>query len=271
MRRIKLWIGVAMSCGVAFAQKPEAGNVFVLSDGGMTIHAGPAGRMAVATLGVLGPVVKGAPYTADVITEMTQVLADGTHINRQQSYTIYRDGEGRIRRDNGEESWISDPVASVSYVLNNRDQTARRMPVSQSISHDQIMTAKLKAEAAAGGLTFAKQPGMVLSITGGAATFAKHTEQAPKLESLGKQEMEGVQVEGTRTTMTIPEGEIGNDRPIQIVSERWESPELHVTVLSKHLDPMAGDRVEKLTAIRRGEPAQSLFEVPAGYQVQDAK
>ena len=42
-----------------------------------------------------------------------------------------------------------------------------------------------------------------------------------KRESLGKQTMEGVQVEGTRTTRTIAAGEIGNDRPIDIVSERW--------------------------------------------------
>ena len=93
-----------------------------------------------------------------------------------------------------------------------------------------------------------------------------------KSEALGKQEMEGVEVDGTRTTTVIPQGQIGNDRPIQMVHERWESAELHVTVLSKHTDPMMGDTVERLTNVRRGEPDPALFQVPAGsYRMESEK
>jgi len=208
--------------------------------------------------GLIGPTVKGAPYTAEGSSETQQTLGDGTHIRRQESYTIYRDGEGRIRRENGNQVWISDPVAGVSFVLDTRNQTARKMTLSQGISTAKIVadaqTAKLNKEAA-----FKK-----VYFTGGPLGNAKDATS----ESLGKQEMEGVEVAGTRTTISIAQGEIGNDRPLQIVNERWESPELHVTVLLKRTDPMAGDTTERLTNIRRGEPDPSLFQVPAGYTLR---
>jgi hypothetical protein len=77
--------------------------------------------------------------------------------------------------------------------------------------------------------------------------------------------IEGVQAEGTRTTLTIPAGAIGNDLPIQVVSERWYSPELQTVVMTKHSDPRMGDTTYRLTNINRNEPAPSLFQAPADY------
>src|SRR6185369_2211249 len=59
----------------------------------------------------------------------------------------------------------------------------------------------------------------------------------PKIEKLGKQMIEGVEAEGQRATVTIPAGEIGNEQPIQIISESWYSPELQMTVMTRHSDP----------------------------------
>jgi hypothetical protein len=81
--------------------------------------------------------------------------------------------------------------------------------------------------------------------------------------------MEGVQAEGTRTTVTIPAGQIGNERDINIVSERWYSQELHVLVMSRHSDPRVGETVYKLTGINRTEPLHSMFEVPSDYTVSE--
>ena len=68
-------------------------------------------------------------------------------------------------------------------------------------------------------------------------------------------------------TATIPIGQIGNDRPIEITDERWESPDLKVLVLSRHHDPQTGDVEYRLTNISRGEPPPDLFMVPADYTV----
>jgi len=89
--------------------------------------------------------------------------------------------------------------------------------------------------------------------------------QEPKSESLGKQAIDGIEAEGTRSTITIPAGEIGNEREIRIVNERWYSKELQSVIMSKHSDPRVGDNSYKLTNIKRGDPHPSLFEVPSDY------
>ena len=60
----------------------------------------------------------------------------------------------------------------------------------------------------------------------------------------------------------------GNEKPIEMVSERWYAPELQAVVLSTHRDPRVGQDTRRLTGITRGEPDKSLFEVPAGYTVR---
>jgi hypothetical protein len=190
--------------------------------------------------------VKGAPYSATAVTETVQVLADGTRITNKTTATIARDGEGRTRREqtlkiagpfvvNGDSPrlvFINDVVAGVQYVLETRKQTARKQ------------------------FSPRQPPGQPPS-----------KPASGKTEALGKQAIEGIQAEGVRTTVMIPTGQIGNDRPIEIVSERWESPELQVVVLSKHKDPRLGETTYRLTNISRSEPAKSLFEVPGDYTV----
>jgi TonB family protein len=90
-----------------------------------------------------------------------------------------------------------------------------------------------------------------------------------KTESLGKQSIEGVEAEGTRNTLEIPAGEVGNERPIEIVFERWYSPELQMVVMTRHADPRFGETTYRLTNINRSEPAHELFEVPADYTLQE--
>jgi hypothetical protein len=90
-------------------------------------------------------------------------------------------------------------------------------------------------------------------------------------ESLGKQTIEGVNAEGTREVSTIEAGAIGNDRPIQISTESWYSADLQMNVMTKHSDPRNGDESFRLTNINRAEPAAYLFQLPAGYQINERK
>ena len=82
--------------------------------------------------------------------------------------------------------------------------------------------------------------------------------------------IEGVQAQGTRTTTTIPAGDIGNDRPINIVDERWYSPDLQMTIMTKHSDPRSGETNFPLKNINRSSPPPTLFEVPSDYTVKPA-
>ncbi|MEO8436386.1 MAG: energy transducer TonB [Pyrinomonadaceae bacterium] len=242
-----------------------------------------------------GKLVKGAPYSAQAVTEMTQMLIDGNRIVNKSSASIYRDNEGRTRREQtlkaigpyatGGEApqtiFISDPVAGVHYVLDGRTHTARKMPAFRF---------EWKTPAPAqGGTRIPVQPqgpppdGIVKMRTEGTFTvtapphsadtglvmqYRTDSQKRGKPESLGKQLVEGVEAEGTRHTVTIQAGEIGNDRAIEIVDERWYSSELQTVIMTKHSDPRFGETVYRLTNISRGEQPRSLFEIPGDYTVK---
>jgi hypothetical protein len=233
-------------------------------------------------------IVKGAPYSAESTTETIQTLGDGNRIIRKNSATIYRDSEGRTRReqtlgtigqwtvagDPPKTIFINDPVARVNYMIDPKAQTARKTTIMQIPPGQSFV--RIPAPGAPGAPpaplppnTSTQERVRVFESTVPAPGVERLERQQPKVEQLGKQMMEGVEVEGTRTTVTIPAGKIGNERPIDIVSERWYSPELQVVVYSKRTDPMAGETTYKLTNINRGEPSRSLFEVPAGYTVKE--
>lgn len=195
--------------------------------------------------------VKGMPFSAEAIMESSQTFADGTRISRKAAALIYRDSEGRTRREQaldivgplgpaGEAVkmiFINDPVAGTHYVLDPQKRTARKMTLSSY----------------------------------GPPPPPPPLSEDVKMESLGKQTIEGVVAEGTRSTVTVAAGVVGNDRPFDIVSERWDAIELQTVVLSKHSDPRMGGHVYRLTNIKRDEPARSLFEIPADYKIEEGR
>lgn len=86
---------------------------------------------------------------------------------------------------------------------------------------------------------------------------------------LGIKEIDGVRAEGTLSSYTIPAGEIGNRNPIVVSTEAWYSPELQITLYSKHSDPRVGDTVYRLANVKRSEQPATLFTVPEGYTVKE--
>jgi hypothetical protein len=65
--------------------------------------------------------------------------------------------------------------------------------------------------------------------------------------------------------MTIPAGVFGNVGPINVVTERWYSPELKIVLESNRSDPRLGDVTYRVTTLVRGEPDPTLFTIPADY------
>jgi hypothetical protein len=84
--------------------------------------------------------------------------------------------------------------------------------------------------------------------------------------ALPAREIEGLKVNGERTTWTIEAGKIGNEKPIVISREVWRSPELMLTVLSKDSDPRRGEVSYRLERVNRGEPDAALMKLPGDYQ-----
>jgi hypothetical protein len=97
---------------------------------------------------------------------------------------------------------------------------------------------------------------------------AKWASKAVK-KDLGTRDINGIKAEGKSRSYEIPAGEIGNRNPIVVSDETWFSPELQVTVYTKHSDPRSGDVVFRLENLKREEPAAALFTVPADYTVRE--
>ncbi len=230
-------------------------------------------RVVGAEPGRQGVVVKGAPFSADLVTEITQVLADGNHIHQTSTSRLYRDSEGRTRREQSLNGlgmlapntnlppvvFINDPVAHVNYALSPSAHTATRSAGGRGFSWN-----------GAAGEPAQKQDSAPGSGRRMRAAQAQTGGRSLKTESLGHQTIEGVPTEGTRTTTTIAAGQLGNEKPIQIVTETWYSADLQMVILSKRSDPRSGETVTRYTNISRSEPPHALFEVPADYKVTDA-
>jgi hypothetical protein len=270
---------------------PEAGVFFERNIDINIAGPGPDANFAFMTAPIAfdNDTVSGAPYSAEAVTEVVQPLADGNRIVRQSKAQLARDGAGRTRReqslsilgplvnkpDDLKQIQITDPQAHTIVLLNSERRTAHKIPMPNI----RVMTKMMGAV----GNTIAPPPPPpppppplhapdALGVGGSTFYYAagKAVLGTPKVETLGTQFLEGVQAEGTRTTFTIPAGQIGNDLAIDVVSERWFSPDLKVLVMSRQADPRFGETTYRLTNIVRGEPSPQLFEIPADFTVEEA-
>jgi hypothetical protein len=237
----------------------------------------------------------GAPYSAEVVTDHTQSLADGNRIVEHSTGRVYRDKEGRVRREEDRASGspsisIVDPVAGVSYSLDPDTRVAWKTPFligksimnkldavkmeaemrhgGQPAGQSVVIEKRFKDEAEAGQKRSAET--MALEMNGGVVAFRRYAGgEQHKEEALAPRTMEGVRVEGRRVTTTIAAGAIGNEWPITAVSEEWTSPDLQVLVLTDRKDPRNGDSSYRLQRIVRGDPAATLFQVPSDYEIKE--
>jgi hypothetical protein len=265
----------------AQAGPPSGGNVFFQksSNGapGMVAFGGTEFLME-------GRRVKSAPFSAESITETVQTLGDGNRIRNTSSTKIYRDSEGRTRREVGPgaqamallpfpgdkashpEVMISDPVAGVSYVLDIKARRATKLPGSHMFQAGHVTVDTFDYGFGVGQVITrgSGQPGrQVIVRTPGSGEVTT--------ESLGTQTIQGVEAQGRRVTTTIPTGKIGNEQPIVTTDETWYSPKLQRVVLSKRHDPRFGDTTFRLANIDQSEPSPSLFQVPSDFTVTDTK
>lgn len=245
--------------------------------GDVIMFTRPVGQAEMGLLAVepfdLGRPVVGRPYSATAVTEFSQVLGDGNRIEHQTSAAIARDGRGRVRREHqatfvGPMSaerenalvTITDPTTGAHITLDQSLRLAHRATIKPFTTTERAKVRTVVEEGSSGRAVPAPPEAMATA----GATKAR-------TERLGTRDIEGLRAEGTRTTMTVPAGAIGNQLPLETVSERWYSPELQVVVMTRRSDPRFGETVYRLTNVVRGEPSPDLFEVPAGYQVREPR
>jgi hypothetical protein len=192
-----------------------------------------------------GKAVIGKPLSATEERRTVQILADGTRIENTETAKFYRDSEGRTRIQRMDGSGvIHDPLQG------GPDQVGP----DGSVRHN------LPAR-------YDGPPPIEAAEQGRIPT--QESPVAVDEEDLGSQSVNGVIAHGSRTTTTIPVGQIGNDRPIRIVSERWYSTDLQMNVKTISSDPRYGETTYQLTDIHQGVQNAALFRHPTSAHPQE--
>jgi hypothetical protein len=272
----------------------------------MAFEVAPDGQPQVMTFrastAVEARITTGRPYSAEATTEFTQVLGDGNRIARKVTVRIYRDSDGRTRREelaaDGSVKSISiyDTVGHVTYVLDPETRTARKSAVRVVLPDKFVVASDEDERKIKGKLTAAREDGQTTTVTLGAPVdvpaqpdearkrMAEATargrggvvgplqpfaggSQGGKEELLGQKLIEGVMSDGKRVTTTLAAGAIGNQAPITVTSEQWFSPDLEILVMTRHSDPRSGETSYTLTNIIRAEPQAGLFDLPSDYTI----
>ncbi len=234
--------------------------------------------------------VTGSPFSATEQTHSLQILGDGSRIEQSNSAQISRDYEGRTRREpvsaTSEKAamvTIQDPVAGVNYLLDPLNKTANKLPLPKLLSARVVAPGQAVASASitATATASSTSPSTTVHVAGGGelpqvmsfrtSPVNIDSAAAPVQDDLGTQNVNGVLAKGTRSTITIPTGQIGNDRPLQVVNERWYSEELGMLIKTSNSDPRFGTTTYELTNISRAAPDPALFQVPADYSINESK
>jgi hypothetical protein len=207
--------------------------------------------------------VSGAHYSLDSNTKTAHKMMGLSALALSAAGSAKMNDKMKMKAANGAESGASGATGAGFGVVTSRSaNTIVTAPSYVSASTNTVSVSGGGANTIVGVAAGVPMPGPN-------GIFSWSSEGEVNQESLGKQMIEGVEAEGTRVTITIQAGKIGNERPIVTVNERWYSPELQTVVLSKNSDPRMGETTYKLTNIDRNEPDPALFQVPADYTIQD--
>ena len=210
---------------------------------------------AAQTRGVFVTPIPNVPLLAVVNTQSSQILKDGSTLNRKTLSAIARDGHGRIFNERrplipASETatppilsiHIYDPQTRMNTFIDPQNRVAWQSTLNRPPS-------SVPPEAGSIPLVGSSPPSQYI-----------------KEEDLGTRRMEGVDVHGTRDTQTIS-AEANGGKEITVVDEYWYSEDLRLNMLAIHKDPRTGEQTTTVTQLDRGEPDPAIFEIPSGYKI----
>lgn len=241
-------------------------------------------------------VVKGKAYSANTSTETVQTLADGNRIVRRTVSKFYRDSDGRTRREqtfgnvdpehptpHEVKVFVDDPVNGTAFVLDPGSKSADKVQRTRKFLDERngeddgtrIMFKSVNdseaGEQSAPGRMMVKFRDEHSGNPNALAMVVPDQKRDVVKEDLGTRNIEGVDCSGTRQTITIPAGAVGNEKPILLVTETWFAPAIDAVVQSTTDDPRYGKTTYQLTNVQLSEPARSLFEPPTDFKLNVRK
>lgn len=217
-----------------------------------THPAVPDGGTRERLISIFIPNLPNAPFTATVNTEWVRLLENGSRITLVNHRLIARDSAGRVFQ---ERRWLVPPNGKQQSFLNQTE-------ISDPILKQQYLCIPNRNTCQ---LEFRQPTPTAIQPMAGTNKPDLNTQ------SLGNQTVAGVETLGTRETVTIAAGEIGNDSPLKSITEFWFSPKLGLNLISLRDDPRFGTQRFELSDIIMGEPDAKLFSPPEGARIIDLR
>jgi hypothetical protein len=216
---------------------------------------GPDGGTRVHVDGIQVLPVAGKPFSGRDSIEWARTLDDGSVVTTHLTATVARDGEGRIRRER------------VTFVPANSNEQPKPMEIiiSDPAEHTRT-TCNIAARHCT--LTDYQTPVKFSPVPAGPLD---HGKRFLVRESLGTNTVDDLNVVGTRETLTINAGVIGNSEPVVTTREFWYSSDLEINLSVTRKDPREGTQTIQLIDLSRDEPDPSLFRVPSDYVIEDQR
>jgi hypothetical protein len=218
------------------------------------LHA-PDGNSYTRIVSIFIAPIPNSAFTATVSTEWTRQTPDGATIVVKNYRLVAREGRGRVfeerRRFIPADSETQPALFQMDYV----DPIKK----TRTICHPQSNSCEIN--------NFFLPPDTSALPVGLMPDGKRYLSR----ENLGKSAIEGLETIGTRETITIGPGTVGNDQQVVLTKEFWYSPKLGINLLVKRIDPTQGTQVFTVSNIRLAEPDGRLFAVPANYKTIDER
>ena len=195
------------------------------------------------------PPIAGVPFSATAFIENRQTMPDGSVGATRNVNLIGRDSRGRTHGEMRNRVPVSFEGMPPLLEVHLYDPQTRVQTVYEPATR--IARRSLRPEP--------HQP----------ANPSAASNPMVKVEDLGSDTIENIDVKGTRRTVTIPAQASVSGVDLTVVDEYWYSEDLHVNVLLRHNDPRTGEQTVTLKEIKREEPPQAFFEVPQDYKIVD--
>jgi hypothetical protein len=218
----------------------------------------PDGGTREVLVSILIPSIPNAPFSATVATESVRHLADGSRITLVNRRAIARDSSGRIFQ----ERRLLVPEDG------KHESILTQIEISDPVSHDLFICVPRESVCQ---VEFFSAPKFVPPAPATASSSPNNQTGTASRENLGTQFLGGLETLGTRETLVIEAGLIGNDTPIQTTREYWYSPKLGINLSSKLQDPRIGTQDFEVSDIVLGEPDARLFKLPPNSKLIDLR
>ncbi len=206
------------------------------------------------------PPIPHAPFFATLATEAVKFAADGGSMTFVNERHIARNAEGRIY----EERWLLVPKGGKIKSMMNWIQVADPKQRTLYNCSPQRHICDLLVYNPESDLSAA-------SLRKGTTRTLENGEGSDVWEDLGTRNILGIETEGVRETWVTNVGVLGNDQPLNSMSEYWHSQQLGINLLSIRSSPYFGKQTFTITEISTGDPDANLFTLPAGYTVNDQR